>query len=274
MIEEARERAGGRLAGGELFGEIPARGRLVALVFAQQPEAAARALDQLRQRPQHALAQLTLHVAAGQGLGEAQPFLAVVVFVLEEMLADIDAQARAQLAGKEQYGEHEGRAEQEDDLRHHAPFATLFAHVVATEAHGQQIQAGAEQGGGVQDDMPRDEDVLREARVAHQPHREYRHHQGVDEAAGDPQCALDAGHQHGVGVEVEIEGVEPADAAAKILERAPILALEVAVELFEQREDNHGEDQVTGDERVHGTGEERQRALHGAQHGERHEGGC
>ena len=82
-----------------------------------------------------------LATARRQRLREAQPLVAIVVAVAEEMLADDDAQLRADRARERHRAERQQRGEHQRDLQRAPPVAAEVADVVAGGRHEQQIDA-------------------------------------------------------------------------------------------------------------------------------------
>src|SRR3954471_6555040 len=128
-------------------GHVPARRLRIPVTFGLQPDGAAGTLDQVGERLDRALRAAHAGIAARQQPGEAQPFMAIVVAVGEEVLVDEHSQPGAQRAGRKEPRKHQQRGEDEPDLECLAPAAAEVAYVVAGRGDRQQIQAAAQKRG-------------------------------------------------------------------------------------------------------------------------------
>ncbi len=241
-LQEAAELRIGRLDGAA--GRLPAGHRAVGagaaavgLSIAALPQYPARTFDQGADRLDRALADIG--AVLGQGARKAHPFLAVVIAVAVEMLADEDLEPGAEGAREQGPGQHQQCAAQEHDLHHAAPAAAEVAQVVAGEAHRHQVQRGAEQRGRMEHHAPRQRQRVGARGAALDRGADQRHGQGVDDAARSPGILVHLMEQHRLAVHVEIVGEHGADAETGELDGPALLHRLVAVHLLDQQHAQH-----------------------------------
>src|SRR5260221_408466 len=92
-----------------------------------QPDGAARAVHDVCNRLDDALAQRTAPPVASERIDEAMPFDAVIVFVAEEVLVDEHVQLAARSTRRDDDGEEDACGGQEGDLEQRAPAAPELA---------------------------------------------------------------------------------------------------------------------------------------------------
>jgi hypothetical protein len=199
------QRAVGGLGGISRLAEVVDALQRAAAVVTLDPQEAAGAFDQAAHRMDRAFVEGQAGILRGQGLGEAQPLLAVVVLVLEEVLGQEHPQAGAEGSGEQHEGEDERGTEQEGDLQQCPQFAAHVPQVVAGGPHGHQVQPRAGQGCGVEQQPSGDDRAVPVRRPAGDRHRDQRYHEGVDEASGLPGRALQHPEQDQVGKQEQVE---------------------------------------------------------------------
>ena len=91
------------------------------------------------------LTQLLARFFRRQRMNKAQPFLAILELVVEEMFIDQYPQGGAQLCREQQDSQHDDRTKQENNFGDSTPGAAVLAYHIASGAHGQQIDARTEQ---------------------------------------------------------------------------------------------------------------------------------
>ena len=84
---------------------------------------------------------------------ETQPFVAVVVLVVEKMLVQKDPQIGPDMPGGKHHEQDEQGPGHEGDLQHPAPGAAVVADVIPPCGHQQQIDTGGQQGHAMEDHL-------------------------------------------------------------------------------------------------------------------------
>ena len=192
------------------------------------------------------------------GLDKAQPFLSVVVFVTKEVLAYENLNFRADRPGREDHRQDQDGAGEEDDLERRSPGAADVAQVKARRRHHQQIQPGAQEGGGMEHELARDVDRDRPVVRARDRDRDQRHGQRVGQAARVVKRGVDALEQKRVGIEVEVVGEQPAEPEAEEFDPPAAVRVGVAEDVLQQHQPGNRKQQV-GE-----AGQQRRRAAEAA----------
>ena len=154
-----------------------------------------------------------------QGLGELQPFLAVIIAVAEEVLGQKHPQLGAQLAREQQADQQGAAGGEKAHLQHAAPGATEVLDKVADHRHAEQVQPGAHEGDRVKDHVPRHVQVHAPLGIAGDGDGQPGRHQRGDQAAGLPQHGVELAEQQGLGIHEEVVGVDGAQGEAQKLYR-------------------------------------------------------
>ena len=171
----------GAVAGGDRHVPVPAAGRRQAIALvADHEQAAGRAAD-VGERLDHPL----LDRRAGPALvpdrvGEAQPFLAIIVAMLEQMLGEHDPEPGAQLGRRQQDQSRQRHHEDDADLADPRPVAADDLHRPRRQHHRDQISEDDDQRDRLEGRGPRDLDLP--GRVA-DAEREQGRERGEDQAA-------------------------------------------------------------------------------------------
>ncbi len=217
--------------------------QLVAVVAG--PEHAARRIDDIGQRLDgtHRQAQL---IAGGQRAHQRQPFIAVVVLVLEEVLGDEHPHPCPHRAGRSQHQQAEHGSGEKHDAQRCAVVAVGGADVIPDCRHQQQVNAGGQHRHRTQHQPPGNEQLQRPLRIARHRHRQQRHGHELQETTCGFDVGVEAAEQQGVGVEVEIEGENAAEAEAEQLDRPAQFRPGPPVKLFSQHQRDQRQRQHAG----------------------------
>ena len=249
-LEEAGERAARGLAHVARVREVVAGDGTEGLRLVAQPQDPAGRLDDGGDRLDGVLAQLLPGAGPGEGVDEAQPLLAVVVLVFEEVPVEEELQTCPGRAGEEQEREEHRRPEEEHRLEGGAPLAAVGPDVVAGRGHDQEVGARPHQRRRVEDDGLGGEDRNRPLGVALDRDGEQRNDEGVDGAPGGPDRGVYPVEEERVGVEVEVVGEDPAESQAEEFDRPAPVDRGVAVELLHEQQPADREQHVAGEEQV------------------------
>ena len=176
-----------------------------------EPQGAARALDQGSDgldagRPR-------LRCSSGsERVRQAQPLLAVVVAVGEEVLGDQHAHLRPERGRQNEHREQQERAEHQHGLEHAPPRAAELPQQEPRPRQDQQVNAGEQQRRRTRDHAARDRQVERPVGAPAQGHEDERNGQRLREAAGEPQVEVQGAEQQGVRIQRDVEGEQAGEA--------------------------------------------------------------
>ena len=179
---------------------------------ALHPQAAGRAFQHVGQAADDLLAHLLRRALRRQRLREAQPFLAVVVAVAEEVLAQEDAQPGAHAARQRQDRQHHQGHEHQAQLQRPAPVAAEEAHVVADGGDEQQVGAGQQQRRRMEGRLARQAQRGDPVLAPRGGQQQQRHHQRMHRAADAGGVGIEAVEQHRMREQVQVEQEDAAPA--------------------------------------------------------------
>ena len=163
------------------------------------------------------------------------------------MLVDEHPHAPAHLAGEHQKRQDEHRDEQKGDLQQRAEITAHLAQIQAGGGHHQQVDAAADEGEGIKDDLAGDEDVQLPVGIARRRHGDQRGHDGGGGTARDEQILVHRTEQRRGRVQQHVVDEHAADGQTHHAHRPAVGRHRVAIEILDHRQTDHGQQQPTAE---------------------------
>ena len=248
---------------GELLRPIaPERRRpLVAPRRMREPKIPATAADGAGHRFQAAIREHFQIAGLPQALRQAKPLHAVVILAAIKMLDEKRSELGADTGRKQREREHAHRHGQKHELEPEAPLGLLSADDVGHQPHHQKIAADAEEGGRIEDDMPRQKELSAPGGLPPNTEHEHRQQRGIEDAANLPEERRWGPQQSSLGKYEQVDGGDGAHCAAQQGQRGALLPLSVPIHLLNDQKRHETQE---GQRRIH-----RRRPLRIAERGQR-----
>ena len=242
-LEEADERIAFRRR--EAHGrQVPGRSQRELFVLAQ-PHGSGRAVQNIRYGPDHPRLNPQRRVGLRQGLGKPQPLLAIVVLVMEKMLADENFEVRPNGPGGEQNRQQRHRPKEEDRLEGDTGFTAQATHEKGRHRHEDEIEPAGRERAGIKRRRARDRQPGIPIPDPPRRNTQQRRDQRKDSAPRRLQRRVGSLEQELLGGQEQIIGEDAAEADAEELE-APARVLGCPPQQILDEHQPHGhQDQVS-----------------------------